>query len=112
VLSTTVRFSGGVAAVAVGGDVDPVTAPLLVASIDAMVKQGQRHVVVDLNDVVFIDGAGLGGLESIAGLPAVTFIRFSPPVRHLVSQFGRSPNVHDAAAQTEPEAASGPATTQ
>jgi len=107
-ITTTVRYDGGVAVVAVRGDLDPATAPLLVASVDAMVRKGQRHVVVDLSDVTFIDGAGLAGLESIADLPAVTFIRFSTRVRQLVSQFGLAPNLHDAAAEAGREAMTGP----
>jgi len=106
--TTTVRYNGGIALVAVSGELDPATAPLLIASIHAMVGQGQRHIVVDLDDVVFIDGAGLGGLESIATLPAVTLIRFSPPVRQLVSQFSQTSDLHDAATETGQEAPGGP----
>jgi len=58
-----VRFNGTVAMVAVAGELDPATGPLLVASVDAVVRLGQRHVVVDLDEVDFMDGAGLKALE-------------------------------------------------
>ena len=93
-----VRFNGTVAMVAVAGELDPATGPLLVASVDAVVRLGQRHVVVDLDEVDFMDGAGLKALEFLADRPTVTLIRFSDTVQRLATRFSPSPNLRDASA--------------
>jgi anti-anti-sigma factor len=98
---TTVRYNGTAAMVAVGGDLDPATAPLLGPLIEAIVGLGQRHVVVDVSDVAFIDGAGLRAMESLAELPTVTLIRFSAPVQRLVTQFSINPHLRDASASLD-----------
>jgi anti-anti-sigma factor len=96
VFQTTVRYNGTVAVVAVSGELDPSTAPLVVASVEALVRLGQRHLVVDLDDVTFIDGEGLSALESIADLPSVTLVRLSAPVLQLATRFSPNPNLRDA----------------
>ena len=54
-----VRFDGGQAVVGVRGDVDMVTAPTLGALVGALVDQHQRHVVLDLAALTFMDASGL-----------------------------------------------------
>jgi anti-anti-sigma factor len=96
VFQTAVRYNGTVAVVAVSGELDPSTAPLIVASVEALVRLGQRHLVVDLDDVTFIDGEGLSALEAIADLPSVTLVRLSASVLRLATRFSRNPNLRDA----------------
>jgi len=93
---TAVRYNGPVAVMAVSGELDPSTAPLIVASVEVLVRLGQRHLVVDLDEVTFIDGEGLTALESIADLQSVTLVRLSAPVRQLASSSSRNPNLRDA----------------
>jgi anti-sigma B factor antagonist len=57
-----VRQEDGCAIVAVRGEVDTVSAPRVQKAISAVVKEGHLCIVVDLNDVDFLDSSGLGVL--------------------------------------------------
>ncbi len=57
-------ITAGVAVLEVGGEVDAYSAPKLHERIDEIVEAGQRHLVVDLGGVDFIDSTGLGVLVS------------------------------------------------
>jgi anti-anti-sigma factor len=60
------RWTDNVAVVRLGGRVDLLTAVEVKHAFARAVAHGQRRLVVDLNDVTFIDSSGLGAL--IGGL--------------------------------------------
>lgn len=53
---------GDVTLVTIRGDVDVYTAPVLREHLDRLIATGHRHLVVNLEDVPFIDSTGLGVL--------------------------------------------------
>ncbi len=53
---------GNVVLVTIRGDVDVYTAPVLREHLDRLIATGHRHLVLDLEDVPFIDSTGLGVL--------------------------------------------------
>jgi anti-sigma B factor antagonist len=59
---TTTDLGGGVATVAVAGEVDLYTAPALKRAIGELIDQGARNVLVDLSRTTFIDSTTLGVL--------------------------------------------------
>ncbi|MGL4176919.1 MAG: STAS domain-containing protein [Dermatophilaceae bacterium] len=59
---TTSHRDDDVSVVVVGGEVDVYTAAQLRAALDAEVDAGHVRLVVDLEDVTFIDSTGLGVL--------------------------------------------------
>jgi anti-sigma B factor antagonist len=46
----------------VGGEIDVYTAPVLRERLDEHISEGRHHLVVDLEDVSFMDSTGLGVL--------------------------------------------------
>jgi anti-sigma B factor antagonist len=68
-LSLTTRTEGGRTVVEVGGEIDVYTAPKLRETIVSLVDEGQYHLVVDLEQVEFLDSTGLGVL--VGGLKRV-----------------------------------------
>ncbi len=68
-LSLTTREAGGKTVVAVGGEIDVYTAPKLRDKITELVAGGSYHLVVDMQDVEFLDSTGLGVL--VGGLKKV-----------------------------------------
>jgi len=84
--SVDVSIVGDDAHVAVRGEVDLVTAAALGAAVDAMIDRGQRHLVLDLAHLEFIDAAGLrvfaatlGRLREVDG--TLVFHAPSPTIR-------------------------------
>ena len=61
---STADLGGGVATVAVGGEVDLHTAPALKLALGEVIDQGARYVLVDLSRATFIDSTTLGVLVS------------------------------------------------
>jgi anti-sigma B factor antagonist len=59
---STVDLGGGVAAVAVAGEVDLYTAPALKRAIGETIDHGTRGLLVDLSRATFIDSTTLGVL--------------------------------------------------
>lgn len=53
---------GDVTLVTIQGDVDVYTAPALREHLDRLIATGHRHLVLDLEQVPFIDSTGLGVL--------------------------------------------------
>lgn len=53
---------GSQAVVAVAGEIDAATAPILKEKLLALVETGVERVVVDLTEVTFIESVGLGTL--------------------------------------------------
>ncbi|MDZ4267414.1 MAG: STAS domain-containing protein [Mycobacterium sp.] len=61
-------LESGVVVVKPTGKLNMVAAPMLRKELQAVVEGGQRHIVVDLSGVEFVDSSGLGAL--ISGLKA------------------------------------------
>ena len=68
-LTLTTREVGVTTVVAVGGEIDVYTAPKLRDKITELVGAGSYQLVVDLEDVEFLDSTGLGVL--VGGLKKV-----------------------------------------
>jgi anti-sigma B factor antagonist len=65
-LDVTVRNQDGTAVVAVAGEIDVYTSPLLQERLVEVLKDGSSSIVLDLSAVTFLDSTGLGVL--ITGL--------------------------------------------
>jgi len=63
-----VQGRDGAAVVRLNGRLDLLSAPDVKGRLGQVVAQGDRRIVVDLNDVSFVDSSGLGAL--IGGLKA------------------------------------------
>jgi anti-sigma B factor antagonist len=63
-LDITTERDGNVCRVHVSGEIDVYTSPTLKAEIVAAVEQGCTNLVVDIDNVGFIDSSGLGVLVS------------------------------------------------
>ena len=68
-LSLANRTEGDKTVLSVGGEIDVYTAPKLREQIVALVEEGHYHLVVDMEDVEFLDSTGLGVL--VGGLKRV-----------------------------------------
>jgi anti-sigma B factor antagonist len=64
-LSVATRLVSEHAVVEVGGEVDVYTAPRLRDRLNEVVGSGQRHLVVDLTKVDFLDSTGIGVLVGV-----------------------------------------------
>ena len=58
----TVTLHGERATVAVRGDLDAQTGPLLADAVTSLTSDSVANVVIDLNDVTFVDSRGLSSL--------------------------------------------------
>ncbi|MEO8519127.1 MAG: STAS domain-containing protein [Dermatophilaceae bacterium] len=61
-LSISSESRGGLTIVHVGGEIDVYTAPMLREHLDEHIAQGRHDLVVDLEQVPFMDSTGLGVL--------------------------------------------------
>jgi anti-sigma B factor antagonist len=61
-LSISSESRGEVTVVHVGGEIDVYTAPMLREHLDEQISLGRHHLVIDLEDVPFMDSTGLGVL--------------------------------------------------
>ena len=68
-LSLANRTEGDKTVVSVGGEIDVYTAPKLREQIVTLVEEGHYHLVIDMEDVEFLDSTGLGVL--VGGLKRV-----------------------------------------
>ena len=68
-LSLTTRTEGDRTVVQVGGEIDVYTAPKLREQLVDLVNAGQYHLIVDMENVEFLDSTGLGVL--VGGLKRV-----------------------------------------
>ncbi len=68
-LKVGTREDSGRTVVNVGGEIDVYTAPTLRQQLSDLVAQGKYHLVLDLEDVAFLDSTGLGVL--VGGLKRV-----------------------------------------
>lgn len=62
-----VRPGAASTVVVLRGELDFETASEVAAALDMVLEQGERHVVVDLRELAFLDVAGLHVLEGAAG---------------------------------------------
>ncbi len=68
-LTLSTREEGGITVVSVGGEIDVYTAPRLRDKFTELVSAGSYDIVVDMEDVEFLDSTGLGVL--VGGLKKV-----------------------------------------
>ncbi len=68
-LSLSTRTQQGRSVLSVGGEIDVYTAPQLRQRLIALVEEGSQHIVVDMEQVEFLDSTGLGVL--VGGLKRV-----------------------------------------
>ena len=68
-LTLSTRTEGGRTVVTVGGEIDVYTAPKLREQLIDLVSGGAHHLVVDMENVDFLDSTGLGVL--VGGLKRV-----------------------------------------
>jgi anti-sigma B factor antagonist len=68
-LSLSTRTEGDATVVSVGGEIDVYTAPKLREQLIDLVAAGSYHLVVDMEQVEFLDSTGLGVL--VGGLKRV-----------------------------------------
>ncbi len=68
-LTLSTREAGGTTVVAVGGEIDVYTAPRLRDKFTELVAAGSYDIIVDMQDVEFLDSTGLGVL--VGGLKKV-----------------------------------------
>jgi len=68
-LSLTTRTQGGHTVLAAGGEIDVYTAPQLRQRLVELVDEGRPQIVVDMEQVEFLDSTGLGVL--VGGLKRV-----------------------------------------
>lgn len=68
-LSLSTREVGDVTVVSVGGEIDVYTAPKLRDRLSELVNDGRYHLVIDMEQVEFLDSTGLGVL--VGGLKKV-----------------------------------------
>lgn len=61
-LSVSTSERGGTTVVSVSGEIDVYTAPVLRDALDQQIAAGRIHLVVDLQDVTFMDSTALGVL--------------------------------------------------
>jgi anti-sigma B factor antagonist len=64
-LSLSTRETAGLCVVDVGGEIDVYTSPKLRERLVALVGEGAHRLVIDLEDVEFIDSTGLGVLVGV-----------------------------------------------
>ncbi len=62
VFKVEAEVTGSTAVVAIAGEIDAATAPILKEKLLALVATGVERVVVDLSEVTFIESVGLGTL--------------------------------------------------
>ena len=68
-LTLSTREAGGTTVVAVGGEIDVYTAPRLRDKFTELVAAGSYDIIVDMQNVEFLDSTGLGVL--VGGLKKV-----------------------------------------
>ena len=81
------RAHGGVAIVAVAGEVDLATVSELRSALNRVIAPPRQEVVVDLAAVEFIDASGIGALVGAAAARAGVRFRLkapSPPVERVL----------------------------
>ncbi len=63
-LETGIRESGGIKILDLVGEVDVYTAPRFKAAVNELIESGQRHLVVNMERVTYMDSSGFGTLLS------------------------------------------------
>lgn len=65
-LSVIIRDLPEATVVAVGGELDLLTAPQLAAELEPILDDDHRHIAIDLTRTTFMDSAGIHGLVNIS----------------------------------------------
>lgn len=112
ILTIRVRCRPGYVLVAAAGEIDIGTVPRLRGVLRA-VTAGGRRVIVDLDQVSFIDATGLGTLAGAAGRAAsaggsLHVTAATPHIRRLLAITGLDRHLLITAAEAEPAGDSGP----
>ena len=63
-LETVVRDACGISVLGVTGEIDVHTAKEFKEAVDALIGAGQKHVVLDMRQVTYMDSSGFGTLLS------------------------------------------------
>ena len=84
----TVTLDDRRATVEVRGELDAATGPSLSDAVTALTRDGLAHVVIDLNDVTFVDSKGLSSLlmshrSATEKDMTLTVVNLQPPVERL-----------------------------
>lgn len=61
-LAMEVRVEGASTVIAIAGEIDLATIPLLTERLDQLIGEGRIHLVLDMSDVIFVDSTGLSAL--------------------------------------------------
>jgi anti-sigma B factor antagonist len=112
-LTLQVRYRPGCVLVAAAGEIDISTVSRLRGVLDALAAAGLR-VIVDLDQVSFIDATGLGALAGAAGRAAAAggslhVTAVAPRVRQLLAVTGLDRHLLIAATEAEDAGNPGPA---
>lgn len=63
-LETQVKESGGIKVLDLAGEVDVYTAPRFKDAVNEIIESGQRHLVINMERVTYMDSSGFGTLLS------------------------------------------------
>ncbi|HUA04609.1 MAG TPA: STAS domain-containing protein [Solirubrobacteraceae bacterium] len=77
-LSVTIRDLPEATVVAVGGELDLLTAPQLAAELEPVIAADHRHIAIDLTETTFMDSAGIHALVNISNLAPRHFAVICP----------------------------------
>lgn len=89
-LSVIIRDLPEAAVVAVGGELDLLTAPKLAAELEPILGDDHRQIAIDLTETTFMDSAGIHGLVNISNRARRRFAVICPPgtVRRTIELVG------------------------
>jgi len=63
-LETGVKEIDGMKILTVAGEIDVYTAPQFKEAVNGIIAGGQKHLIIDLSDVTYMDSSGFGTLLS------------------------------------------------
>jgi len=63
-LETELRDFNGTMVLDVAGEIDVYTAPQFKEAVNTVIAAGQKHLIIDMGDVTYMDSSGFGALLS------------------------------------------------
>ena len=63
-LETELRDMDGTMVLDVAGEIDVYTAPQFKEAVNTIIAAGQKHLIIDMGDVTYMDSSGFGALLS------------------------------------------------